>query len=1531
MRKPAGIHPVLCIFLAAGWGSLAVAQTASFSLSSTTVASGSAAVLDLTLSGSANPASLQWKITYPASSVSGFSITAGSALTAAQKTLQCAPASGSAMCVGSGLNTAGIGNGIVATITLTPVGSSSINVGISNAVAASSSGAAIATSASGGQVTVGSTTVVSALTCQASALTTPGSTSCTVSLSGAAPSGGASVALSSNNASLTVPSSVMVAAGASAASFTATAASVTSGQTATVSASLNGSSKTASITLSPAGAAPITVLHGTACGPQTWPGTCTIPATTAGSLLVVSYSSYSTAGTTPVMSSMKDNAGNAYQQVKGARSVNTQSGSGSWNDMWYAANTKGGTTNITVNPSTAETGDVYVWEISGASAVDAAAQLSTQAASATPAGAPITTSAGGIVLALLHPAPNGGPSGMYSGNPFLSDSTNDGMAWAHLVTTAAGTYVPQWRDAAAATFAATTVAFKMAAGATSTVTVSSLACQASTLATPGSTSCTVTLSGAAPSGGASVALSSNNASLTVPSSVMVAAGASAASFTATAASVTSGQTATVSASLNGSSKTASITLSPAGAAPITVLHGTACGPQTWPGTCTIPATTAGSLLVVSYSSYSTAGTTPVMSSMKDNAGNAYQQVKGARSVNTQSGSGSWNDMWYAANTKGGTTSIRVNPSTAETGDVYVWEISGANAVDAAAQLSTQAASATPAGAPITTSAGGIVLALLHPAPNGGPSGMYSGNPFLSDSTNDGMAWAHLVTTAAGTYVPQWSDAAAATFAATTVAFKMAAGATSTVTVSSLACQASTLATPGSTSCTVTLSGAAPSGGASVALSSNNASLTVPSSVMVAAGASAASFTATAASVTSGQTATVSASLNGSSKTASITLSPAGAAPITVLHGTACGPQTWPGTCTIPATTAGSLLVVSYSSYSTAGTTPVMSSMKDNAGNAYQQVKGARSVNTQSGSGSWNDMWYAANTKGGTTSIRVNPSTAETGDVYVWEISGANAVDAAAQLSTQAASATPAGAPITTSAGGIVLALLHPAPNGGPSGMYSGNPFLSDSTNDGMAWAHLVTTAAGTYVPQWSDAAAATFAATTVAFKMAAGATSTVTVSSLACQASTLATPGSTSCTVTLSGAAPSGGASVALSSNNASLTVPSSVMVAAGASAASFTATAASVTSGQTATVSASLNGSSKTASITLSPAGAAPITVLHGTACGPQTWPGTCTIPATTAGSLLVVSYSSYSTAGTTPVMSSMKDNAGNAYQQVKGARSVNTQSGSGSWNDMWYAANTKGGTTSIRVNPSTAETGDVYVWEISGANAVDAAAQLSTQAASATPAGAPITTSAGGIVLALLHPAPNGGPSGMYSGNPFLSDSTNDGMAWAHLVTTAAGTYVPQWSDAAAATFAATTVAFKMAAGATSTVTVSSLACQASTLATPGSTSCTVTLSGAAPSGGASVALSSNNASLTVPSSVMVAAGASAASFTATAASVTSGQTATVSASLNGSSKTASITLSPAGAAPITVLHGTACGPQTWPGTCTIPATTAGSLLVV
>ena len=95
------------------------------------------------------------------------------------------------------------------------------------------------------------------------------------------------------------------------------------------------------------------------------------------------------------------------------------------------------------------------------------------------------------------------------------------------------------------------------------VTLSSLACAATTIAGGSSTSCTVTLSGPATATGAAVTLSSSNsAALTVPASVNVSANATSASFTANGNAVTVNQAAVVTATFGSTSKTVSLTVTP---------------------------------------------------------------------------------------------------------------------------------------------------------------------------------------------------------------------------------------------------------------------------------------------------------------------------------------------------------------------------------------------------------------------------------------------------------------------------------------------------------------------------------------------------------------------------------------------------------------------------------------------------------------------------------------------------------------------------------------------------------------------------------------------------------------------------------------------------------------------------------------------------------------------------------------------------------------------------------------------------------
>ena len=119
--------------------SSAQSQTASLSLRSGSASRGGSVALNLGLSASgAGPGSLQWTLSYPTSDVVSLSTTVGAALTAAGKSLNCSPKSGSVTCVASGINGNGIANGVVAvvTVTLSPTSSSLVSLPVTNVMGA---------------------------------------------------------------------------------------------------------------------------------------------------------------------------------------------------------------------------------------------------------------------------------------------------------------------------------------------------------------------------------------------------------------------------------------------------------------------------------------------------------------------------------------------------------------------------------------------------------------------------------------------------------------------------------------------------------------------------------------------------------------------------------------------------------------------------------------------------------------------------------------------------------------------------------------------------------------------------------------------------------------------------------------------------------------------------------------------------------------------------------------------------------------------------------------------------------------------------------------------------------------------------------------------------------------------------------------------------------------------------------------------------------------------------------------------------
>jgi hypothetical protein len=157
----------------------------------------------------------------------------------------------------------------------------------------------------------------------------------------------------------------------------------------------------------------------------------------------------------------------------------------------------------------------------------------------------------------------------------------------------------------------------------------------------------------------------------------------------------------------------------------------------------------------------------------------------------------------------------------------------------------------------------------------------------------------------------------------TQSFTLTVNAASTVTLSSLSLNPANVAGGSSSTATVKLSGAAPSGGAVVTLTSGTTSVaTVPPSVTVAAGATTATFTVTTVSVSSSTPVTISGNYN-AAQSAILTVNPAtttALSTVTVSPTSVTAPALSTGTVRLSAVAPTGGIVVSLSSSVTSAAT-----------------------------------------------------------------------------------------------------------------------------------------------------------------------------------------------------------------------------------------------------------------------------------------------------------------------------------------------------------------------------------------------------------------------------------------------------------------------------------------------------------------------------------------------------------------------------------------------------------------------------------
>ena len=552
------------------------------------------------------------------------------------------------------------------------------------------------------------------------------------------PAGGASVTLASNNVRLTVPPAVSVPAGATTAGFSATAAaSIVSDQSATVTATLGGSTQTASLSLlAPA------PLSGVACSPAI------LGPTDVSKCTVTLTRSAPTDGLSVMLAS--NNASLAVPAL-----VNVVAGATA---ATFSATASAFTTNQTAIVT------ATLGSSSKTAAIVLLAPVQVSGVACNPAilePSDVST----CTLTLTQSAPIGGSAVTLASNSALLTVPASVKVTAGGATAAFNATAARFTNDQIATVTATLGSSSQ----TSTiillapVLVSALTCPAS-LSPSSAGMCTVTLTQSAPLGGSTVTLTSNNRLLTVPASVKVGAGAATGSFSATAGSAFFGdQTATVTATLGSSSKTATI----AGAAPgfVQENHNRATSGKTSSITFLSPPT-AGNLIVV-YLIWDNTGAAAV----SDSQGNLYKAAVGptlwanARySVQT----------FYTINRIGGADTVTATFASAVNsfGIVYAHEYSGV------AQIAPVDATAAAAGASGSLNSGTVTTTnnvdLLFAGGASASTVLSPGAGYTARSTFEGNMTEDQVVSTKGPWTATASNTIGASWAMQMVAFRGAA-------------------------------------------------------------------------------------------------------------------------------------------------------------------------------------------------------------------------------------------------------------------------------------------------------------------------------------------------------------------------------------------------------------------------------------------------------------------------------------------------------------------------------------------------------------------------------------------------------------------------------------------------------------------------------------------------------------------------------------------------------------------------------------
>jgi LmbE family N-acetylglucosaminyl deacetylase len=400
----------------------------------------------------------------------------------------------------------------------------------------------------------------------------------TVTLSGPAPSGGAVVTLVSSNTSVgSVPSSVTVVANATTATFQVTTNAVASNTSVTISASYNGTTQNANLTVTPVAVAlsALTVSPGSVVGGSPSTGTVTLsgPAPSGGAVVTL-VSSNASVASVPGSVTVAANATTATFQV-------TTNVVASNTPVTISATYNGTTQNANLNVS--------------AAALTVVSVSPTSVRGGTPSTGTVTLSgpagAGGAVILLSSNNPSAATV------PATVTVPASSMTATFTVTT-----VPVLANTTATVSAVYGSTTRTAALTVTAATLSSVSLRPTSLPGGSPSTGTVTLNGPAPASGATILLSSNNSSVAaVPASVTIPANSTTASFAVSTVPVASNTTVTISGTYGSATRSANLGVTAATLSSVTLSPSSVRGGSPSTGTVTLngPAPAAGAVVTLS--------------------------------------------------------------------------------------------------------------------------------------------------------------------------------------------------------------------------------------------------------------------------------------------------------------------------------------------------------------------------------------------------------------------------------------------------------------------------------------------------------------------------------------------------------------------------------------------------------------------------------------------------------------------------------------------------------------------------------------------------------------------------------------------------------------------------------------------------------------------------------------------------------------------------------------------------------------------